>query len=174
MKPVMGNFDLGIPGSRSEVCTYDDYCENPPSDRFGLDICDHHAQAVYDRVCMILAADELRHVNWERFQGLHHVRRARNRSDEQVRKRLSRLPGSDEPGYVYYIRFGGMVKIGFSKDPARRLKALPHEEVLDIRPGSRNDERLAHHLCGEWRVVGEWFEDCPEFRAAAELDTPTR
>lgn len=66
------------------------------------------------------------------------------------------------PGHVYFIRLGNMVKVGFSEVPMRRLKALPHEEVIGVVLGSRDDEHAWHVMLAEYRAVGEWFRAEPE------------
>lgn len=72
---------------------------------------------------------------------------------------------------VYFIgtelRVGAMVKIGFSRNPEARLRALQtsHHERLQIFatvPGGRRDEQEYHHRWRRRRTSGEWFTlgDC--------------
>lgn len=152
----------GIPGRRSsDICMYDDDCMDEPSGRFTIPLCDSHAVHVHELVEMSLAMEELRAGARERRA----VSPTRTRLQRQVRD-LTPHP------VVYYVRFGDMVKIGFSTNVRSRLQAIPHQEVLAVKDGTMADERAAHRACAEWRLVGEWFQDCPEFRAAAGLDTP--
>lgn len=72
-------------------------------------------------------------------------------------------------GFVYFVRFSDRVKIGFSANPAGRLKNIPHDEVLAIVPGTMADERGLHAQFARYRVTGEWFqadEDLLDFIAA--------
>lgn len=64
---------------------------------------------------------------------------------------------TDRPGFVYFIRFSDRVKIGFSQDPDNRLRALPHDEVLGVFPGTRLNERQLHAAFADLRQTGEWF-----------------
>jgi len=64
---------------------------------------------------------------------------------------------------IYFIRFNGFVKIGFSNNPNKRIASLqvglPIEvEVLNISKGSRADEKSLHKLFINSKAKGEWFE----------------
>ena len=72
---------------------------------------------------------------------------------------------------VYLIEAGGLLKIGVSLDPMRRLKSMqtgspvPLTMLAAIHGGDREEARL-HRLFKPYRREGEWFEDRPEIRAA--------
>lgn len=79
--------------------------------------------------------------------------------------------------FVYFVRCGEYVKIGFSYDPHGRVKYLrsalgagrgglvPNDfeswrelELVHLIPGCRmRDERIIHGLFAQHRVAGEWF-----------------
>jgi DNA-binding transcriptional regulator YiaG len=66
-------------------------------------------------------------------------------------------------GYVYAIRSGEAVKIGWATDPARRLSELNvgspvSHELLGVVPATKAQERELHLLLKPWRVRGEWFD----------------
>lgn len=66
------------------------------------------------------------------------------------------------PGYVYFMRMGNSVKIGFSTDVGKRLKAIQTAcplpaKVIKIIPGSDQTERYFHHHFAAYRQSGEWF-----------------
>jgi hypothetical protein len=66
-------------------------------------------------------------------------------------------------GFVYAIRCGGHVKIGWSTDPVSRLGKIKVDnplpcELIGFRPASEDDERLAHAALAPWRRSGEWFD----------------
>jgi hypothetical protein len=75
-------------------------------------------------------------------------------------------------GYIYLIRDlrTGLVKIGFSKDPYRRLKQLTHESTLLPEPlefrlvdawrATLKEEQRLHQVFQSCRVRGEWFDLC--------------
>jgi hypothetical protein len=76
------------------------------------------------------------------------------------------------PGfYVYAFDFGATLKIGFSTNPSRRLRALSSEVgrdgVVVSFAGLRSRaeavllERWLHAQCGRWRLDGEWFTAHP-------------
>lgn len=67
-----------------------------------------------------------------------------------------------EPGYVYFVRVGGQVKIGFTKTVSQRIRALQTScaeplEVLAILPGTTETEKFMHSRFGDYRTGGEWF-----------------
>jgi len=79
--------------------------------------------------------------------------------------------------FVYFVRCGRYVKIGFSFDPNKRVRAIQSEvrsgrarfvpediehfrpmELIHVIPGCRmRDERTVHGLFDRFRVAGEWF-----------------
>jgi hypothetical protein len=61
------------------------------------------------------------------------------------------------PGSVYFVRLGDRVKIGYSENVPKRLTVIPHEEVLGVIHGTREDEQGWHQLLADYRTVGEWF-----------------
>lgn len=64
-------------------------------------------------------------------------------------------PGVD---VVYYIRFGGQVKIGTSSTPRTRIASLPHDEVLAFERGDRRLEQRRHAQFAAQRIPRtEWF-----------------
>ncbi len=89
-----------------------------------------------------------------------------------------RLTSSPHPGFVYFIGRAdgeGLVKIGYSADPQRRLGDLqtgsPVElAIIDTVPGSEDFEQELHARLSANRRHGEWFER----HAALELLTQLR
>lgn len=64
---------------------------------------------------------------------------------------------------IYFIRCGKFIKIGFSKNPATRLKELqtanPNKLVLvATMPGNLQTELSLHEIYKNKRVRGEWFK----------------
>jgi hypothetical protein len=73
-------------------------------------------------------------------------------------------------GYVYFIKAGEHIKIGFTTKPDMRLKGLATGsavlmEVLAMIPAKQVEERRAHAAVSAHRVRGEWFHDCEDVRA---------
>lgn len=73
---------------------------------------------------------------------------------------------------VYFIRAESTwcIKIGFTSNLKQRVRDLEKRfgsvEVLRTMPGTKRDELALHKRLAEWRVQGEWFQDCAEVRAA--------
>ena len=65
-------------------------------------------------------------------------------------------------GYVYFLKAGARVKIGFSKHPWSRVTNLKTGigEKIDLFVavrGSTKDEHRLHEALSSYRVQGEWF-----------------
>lgn len=70
------------------------------------------------------------------------------------------------PSFVYCIihHERHAVKIGFSKNPARRLKQLQTGSadiftLFDAFTGDRSTELAFHRTFADRRIIGEWFSD---------------
>lgn len=68
------------------------------------------------------------------------------------------------PTFVYFVadKLAGMVKIGYSNDPTRRLIALQTShhtrlEILAMLPGDERLESRLHRQFKMYRTEGEWF-----------------
>jgi hypothetical protein len=79
--------------------------------------------------------------------------------------------------YVYFIRNPetGLIKIGISEDPERRISALSTPfslrlEVIGIVAGGRPLEAILHAELAGSRVRGEWFSPSPIVLAAIERE----
>ena len=75
----------------------------------------------------------------------------------------------DDVVYIVRSRATGLVKIGFSRDPARRLDelALRHGplDLLLVLAGDRADEKALHRRFAGHAVGHEWF------RCSRELES---
>jgi hypothetical protein len=65
-------------------------------------------------------------------------------------------------GFVYFVRVGDLVKIGYTADPKRRFAALQPSEVLHLEPGTMQDEKRCHAAFHHIRVEGELFRPDPD------------
>lgn len=66
-------------------------------------------------------------------------------------------------GYVYAIRCGDAVKIGFTIDIEQRATVLRTgspfaHKLVGLIPATREQERECHKLLAPWRIRGEWFD----------------
>lgn len=80
-----------------------------------------------------------------------------------------RTPNTDI-GCVYYIRTGGLIKIGHSTRIEARLTTYPPDmELLYVKTGSRTDETTEHRRFRPYLAEGrEWFQDRPEVHTLIE------
>ena len=65
---------------------------------------------------------------------------------------------------VYYMRVGNRIKIGYSQNLASRMVNLAAEELLGYEPGDVKLERHRHRQFAAYRIMREWFADCPVIR----------
>lgn len=66
------------------------------------------------------------------------------------------------PGYVYFIKRGSLVKIGWSRNPEKRCAQLGGGgALLATMPGYMADEKAMHRRFDQLRVEGEWFAYTP-------------
>lgn len=77
--------------------------------------------------------------------------------------------GSDR-GYVYFMKVGRFVKIGFSTRPATRMQELhvgqsKDADLLFAVRGTRADEKAIHYSLSGCHSRGEWFEATPSVMA---------
>lgn len=87
----------------------------------------------------------------------HSMSKALQRAGKEPLKRIRKTDG-----LVYFIRFGGLVKIGWTSDLDQRMKEVPNEEILGTVPGTMDDEKRCHIAFAHLRVKGEWFRPEPE------------
>lgn len=97
----------------------------------------------------------------------------------QVRAMIRKAVSSG--GCIYFVQGENSqrIKIGFSKDPVKRIAALatgcPEPiKVLGAIDGSQAGERALHLKFAHLRVVGEWFRNGPDLvtHIEAALATP--
>lgn len=88
---------------------------------------------------------------------------------EASMRKLERIRDRSGEPSIYAIQNirTGMVKIGYSTHPERRLRAMQTDnadelELLASIPGSRYDELLVHEKLAAARYGGEWFHPTPE------------
>lgn len=69
-----------------------------------------------------------------------------------------------EPGWVYYIRVGDTIKIGFSKDVAQRMRTYPpNAELLAAHPGTLDlEKQVQRKFAADLSRGREWFTQSEE------------
>lgn len=97
-----------------------------------------------------------------------------------LRARIPRTASqSGKSGFVYFLRMGDAVKIGFSGSLGQRIKtiqtACPRPtEILCIIPGNYGTERYFHAHFAAHKLQGEWFRLDGQLAAfLANATTPT-
>lgn len=75
--------------------------------------------------------------------------------------RRTPLSAVNDPGWVYYIRMGDVIKIGYAKDVARRMRAYPPSAMLlAAHPGTPAVERDMHkRFSADLDRGREWFRE---------------
>lgn len=133
---------------------------------------DRHAPIAIQRA--VVAASELLGISTE--TAFHRIKTWNRRgSFAGAIKALSWLPGTVWPvdpltaaqvGYVYGMQavdFTGIVKVGFSLDPERRLRDLQSAHKINLElvtavPGTYVDESIIHHAMRLHSLANEWFD----------------
>jgi hypothetical protein len=71
---------------------------------------------------------------------------------------------------VYFIRLGGLIKIGKTQDLNKRITSFSHPdvEVLATEPGYTVLESKLHRRFADHQVRGEWFRPHPDLMGYIE------
>jgi hypothetical protein len=139
----------------------------------GEDVGRVSIEVAYRPVCLVCA--------WHVVEGLREVYKAPEIStlerirwrEQNGREGFVRKTASEPkitPGWVYYIRMGDTIKIGYSVDVAQRMRSYPpNAELLAAHPGTELVERQIHKRFREHLVQGrEWFAPADEIMAHIE------
>lgn len=75
---------------------------------------------------------------------------------------------------IYVLRYGALLKIGYSSDLARRvdniIASIPGEVTfVGHMPGDRDVEAHLHDRFADARFSGEWFQSTPELEAFCSM-----
>lgn len=80
---------------------------------------------------------------------------------DRVRREQTKpaAPKPPEPGWIYYLQSGGHIKIGWTSDLERRMRAYPPgSQLLAVHAGTRADEATMHRRFAVHRTHGrEWY-----------------
>lgn len=130
--------------------------------RLGV-LCLDHAWSHYDAMNSFLVWDGTTDSSY--VQSLVAALKARQEPlDAFTDEELADAKEALSQGWVYYLRVGDQIKIGFSTDVRRRLRSYPPgSELLALEPGDKKLERRRHNEFFEWLAAGrEWFEPSDE------------
>jgi hypothetical protein len=141
-----------------------------------LGICDGHAMPVAQWWAIVADKHEQRMLDAAAEAARIHKQRRLNRADERRREKAL-----TEPGWVYYLLVADRIKIGYTTDVKRRLRAYPPDSpLLALHPGTKDTEHAMHGKFAGSKAAGrEWFLDTPELRdhikeANAQYGEPDR
>lgn len=84
------------------------------------------------------------------------------RESDEIKRRLAENPAADLRVYAIQCVENGLIKLGVSNDPKRRLVALSCQSPVEMvllasRPGGYQMEKELHKRFAEHRRRGEWF-----------------
>lgn len=80
--------------------------------------------------------------------------------ERHIQAREDRRTQLAKPGYVYFLRHGERLKIGYSRKPGERARSLSLREsnIIGVVKAEPRFERVCHDLWAELRIGNtEWF-----------------
>lgn len=95
----------------------------------------------------------------------HHAKTDQAKRERKASERMRAI--SNEPGWVYYVRQGDLIKIGYTDNIKQRMRAYaPTGELLAVHPGTLETEKDMHRKFAVALDQGrEWFRQRPELMA---------
>jgi hypothetical protein len=137
-----------LPGNTQGVCPSCDGKSHPAS---SLGLCGACLLASYRDGCALVESADA-------AQAAQVLADERVAHDAKVVKRG--LPATNNrAGYIYFfVADSGLVKIGFSQDPNRRVKQFGDGALIATIPGYLSTERAVHRRFEHLRCSGEWYE----------------
>lgn len=127
--------------------------------RVGI-LCWKHADLIADAVL----EDRVRVLDFQHHELTAKAADAQQRDRERERrdarqKELADAVRGDKPGFVYYLQVGERIKIGYSTDVKKRMRAYPPgSKLLAVEGGSPQLEAQRHREFAGSLVDGrEWF-----------------
>lgn len=87
----------------------------------------------------------------------------------------------NQPGWIYYLRVGDLVKIGYTTNILRRMREYPPDSrLLAVHPGTLDFEKQMHDIFRGSRARGrEWYRPEPHLlehceKIVAEYGNPEK
>jgi hypothetical protein len=134
----------------------------------GTPLCEQHANDVWATVDAGQTEEFKKAHRDERIAVLRLERLAKEQ--KQSKREASSYDRYTEPGFIYYLRVGDLIKIGYTFYLEDRMKAYPpNSELLATHPGTRQTERQMHHKFLHLLKQGrEWFIEGDDLMAHIE------
>lgn len=128
----------------------------------GSFICNSHFQQVMELGDSTLSRTDVEsriHKGWRQ--------RSKLIAEREFVEELRRKSRSQQPGFIYYVQIGELVKIGYAGDVKRRMRGYPpHSRLLAVHPGTRETESEMHLKYRAFLRRGrEWFDPHPVLMA---------
>lgn len=125
----------------------------------GTPMCEQHAWQVWATLSAVKDYDD------EREAARNDLAQYEAHRAQEERKKQDELEASwkterwIEAGWIYYLRVGERIKIGYTKDIGQRMRQYPpHSTLLAVHPGTPKLEREMHHKFLHLLANGrEWF-----------------
>jgi hypothetical protein len=118
--------------------------------------------------CQVKMANNLvaAHVTWPELSMVERIKIINQRPDAPNRAPVTTWdePQTTRDGWIYYVRQGELIKIGYTSNLAKRLKSYaPTGVLLAVHPGTRATEKEMHQKFAASLDQGrEWFRPRPE------------
>jgi hypothetical protein len=142
---------------------------------YGMPLCDECATVLADRVDAIQGKQRVRLAEIrenDTIQGLRQqVKLLREALATKRERGTSGNSTAPRDGFVYYVEFSGVIKVGWASNLRGRLKDyLPVGHLLAVEPGTRKDEARVHKSLSAHRSHGnEWYAPTPSVRHHIEM-----
>lgn len=87
------------------------------------------------------------------------IDRANELQRAKVRESLRKSAQSAQPGWIYYVQIGELIKIGYTENLQQRISHYPPNAIIKaVHPGTPALEKSIHRQFQESRARGrEWF-----------------
>jgi hypothetical protein len=117
--------------------------------------------------CQVKMANNLvsSHIAWPELSMVERIKIINQRPDAKVRPPVTTWDNpTDSEGWIYYVRQGELIKIGYTSNLAKRLQSYaPTGVLLAVHPGTRATEKEMHQKFAASLDQGrEWFRPRPE------------
>lgn len=115
----------------------------------GFHLCHEHAEGIWAAMDADL-----------RESGMLNEARKAYRTRQKSEGKLKPKPAE---GYIYYLRVGEHIKIGYAANLEKRLSSYPPDvDLLAVEPGTMKDEHQLHRTFKSFRASGrEWYDPRP-------------
>jgi len=120
----------------------------------GWKLCPEHTHLAWSTV---QDSKELPEISeWE-------IKREALKRERREKADAARAERGVQPGFIYYLRIGDQVKIGYAADVRKRMRAYPPDaQLLAVHPGTPDLEKVMHRNFEHCLAAGrEWFDPAP-------------